>query len=350
MADAASGVNPVVTHAIRRWFPHLPLLACVLVLLVSAVALARMDPIRVRAAWIVRVGQAPDFDWTPAAPPASFQIESARPTEEFVATAGQVARRGDLETAKAAALYIASFVDPKSSAVQRGVTETLRSMRESGLGFCSDVSQVFVGLTHALGLTAREWSVFYGQFGGSAHTFNEIFDRQRNKWVMVDAHSAFVPFHARSGEPLSFLELRDLVATGHEEEIRVEFLAETFFTDAAEVFDFYRPGLHRAGLTWANAEFAAEAGILHSLLSPLSIRLEQGARILAGDFPALVVLPTKLGVAESAALARTRARTLALAGLAGGALLLLPAAWRRSLQAPRRERDPWVGTVLRRNG
>jgi hypothetical protein len=116
-------------------------------MLASAIAISRMDPIRVRAAWTLRVGQPTDFEWAPTAPPASFALETAPPTREFVAITRQIARGDDLETAEAAARYVASYVEPESPTVPRGVSATLRAMHEGGLGFCSDVSQVFVGLT-----------------------------------------------------------------------------------------------------------------------------------------------------------------------------------------------------------
>ena len=317
------------------WRPVLALLGSIVVVLVSALSLARMDPIRVRASWIARLGEPEDFGWNAGSPPADFLVETTPATPAFV-EAMRDAAGSDLEDAALAVRHIATFFRPDREAIQRVASRTLREMRETGIAYCSDVSQVFVGLAHARGLFAREWSVYFGAVGGSAHSFNEIFDRQRNKWVMVDAQIAFVPLRASTGEPLSFLEFRELLATRREREIRIDFLGTTYFSTPAEVFAFYRPGLHRTGLTWGNAEFSIENGAISRRVGPLSIRLEQALRILVGSFPALVVLPTELATSELTELRAVRTRSLTLLALAGVGLLLLPFSLAQALRALRR--------------
>jgi hypothetical protein len=323
--------------------PVLALLATSVLLATCAIALLRMDPILVRSSWIARLGEPSDFAWTPDSPPATFRLDSSPASPEFLAVANQLGGGGgDLEAAKGIARYIAQFIRRRPDPIQRGATETLREMREGGLSYCSDVSQVLMGFAGSQGLFAREWAVFFGGFGGRAHVFDEIFDRQRKKWVMVDALNSFVPADVRTGEPLSFQEFRQLLATGSESDIRIDFLAHTFFATPAEAFSYYRPGLQRVGITWGNAKFSNERGLVFRALNPVSVRAEQLARIAMGIFPELVVVPTGVARSDFEELGNLRRRSLALLGVAAVGLALLPLEllWlARSRKGPR-ERDP----------
>ncbi len=273
-------------------------------------------------------------------------VETRVPAPIFVETARSLARPGsDLETAVAIGGYIAGYVNERPDAIRSRVTATLAEMRARGVSYCSDVSQVFVGLAIASHLSVREWTSFFDDFGGRSHVFNEIFDRQREQWVMVDALRSFIPFHKGSQEPMSVLEFRDALAGGREETIEIRSLGAAA-TSRSQVLDYYRPGTKQLALTFGNDVFTYEE-LWRSRMAdflPIPVHVRQGVSIALGEYPLLVLYPTERVASRLQSLATTRLLSILLASVAFASFGLIVAltlgyAWAIS-------RARWMGRSL----
>jgi hypothetical protein len=199
------------------------------------------------------------------------------------------------------------------------VEETSRT----GIGYCSTASQVFVGLSLAAGLWVREWQVFFDDFGGSAHVFDEIYDRQRDKWVMVDPLYSFIPRDAATQTPLSVREFLDALASGRQREVAIHFIRTPRAKTAREVFSYYGPGVERAALNWGNAEITYDRSALATWLQPLPIRVQQLVRIAIGDYPVLMARATPAVKRDWGAVRELRTLSLAVISAAFTCALLL---------------------------
>ena len=90
----------------------------------------------------------------------------------------------------------------------------LHKMLNGRAGVCSDFSQIYNVFCLLAGIKVREYGVvekFYNpQFG---HTFNEIYSRELQKWVMLDVGKGIYYRDKQSQQPLSameiFLQLRE---------------------------------------------------------------------------------------------------------------------------------------------
>ncbi len=87
----------------------------------------------------------------------------------------------------------------------------LHTMLTSKGGVCSDVAQIFNNFCVINDLSVREWGTtsapFNRAFGG--HSFNEVYCKELNKWVLVDVYWCFF-FYNEQQIPLSVVELYQL--------------------------------------------------------------------------------------------------------------------------------------------
>ena len=70
---------------------------------------------------------------------------------------------------------------------------------ENGMGDCTDHAEVFIALSHVYGLISRV--VHHNR-----HTFNEVYDSSRKKWLWIDTQFAIVAKNDK-GNYLSLLEM-----------------------------------------------------------------------------------------------------------------------------------------------
>lgn len=79
-------------------------------------------------------------------------------------------------------------------------------------GVCSDMAQIFNNFCVINNIKVREWGTtrapFNKEYGG--HSFNEIFSKTYNKWILIDVSSCIM-FYDKAGNPLSVIELYQLV-------------------------------------------------------------------------------------------------------------------------------------------
>ncbi|WP_425077077.1 transglutaminase domain-containing protein [Psychroserpens sp. S379A] len=87
----------------------------------------------------------------------------------------------------------------------------LKIMLEGKGGVCSDMAQIFNNFGVINDIKVREWgntrAPFDESYGG--HSFNEVFIKDLNKWILVDTSSSVMFYH--NDMPLSVLELYQLI-------------------------------------------------------------------------------------------------------------------------------------------
>lgn len=99
----------------------------------------------------------------------------------------------------------------------RGLSEpsedALKLMLAGKGGVCSDMVQIFNNFCVINDIRVREWGItsipFDKTYGG--HSFNEVYIKAVNKWVMVDASKCLFFYTAKQPLPLSTLELFKLL-------------------------------------------------------------------------------------------------------------------------------------------
>ncbi|MEX2573185.1 MAG: transglutaminase-like domain-containing protein [Balneolaceae bacterium] len=79
--------------------------------------------------------------------------------------------------------------------------------REPG-GYCLYFSIVFAQACQSFGIPARMVNINYAVFGG--HEVAEVWSREYNKWIMIDANFDSMFVSQETGEPLNVLELHDI--------------------------------------------------------------------------------------------------------------------------------------------
>ncbi|WP_431135851.1 transglutaminase domain-containing protein [Psychroserpens mesophilus] len=102
----------------------------------------------------------------------------------------------------------------------RGLSEpsekALKMMINGDGGVCSDMVQVFNNFCIINDIQVREWGVtrapFNKSFGG--HSFNEVFCKKLDKWVLIDVSASILFYSNKSAEPLSVIELYQFLRSG----------------------------------------------------------------------------------------------------------------------------------------
>jgi hypothetical protein len=100
--------------------------------------------------------------------------------------------------------------------------EALKIMLSGKGGVCSDKVQVFNNFCVINDIKVREWGVtrapFNRDYGG--HSFNEVFIKELNKWVMVDVSYCSL-FYLEDAKPLSVTEFYKLLRNGEKVSYKV---------------------------------------------------------------------------------------------------------------------------------
>lgn len=76
-------------------------------------------------------------------------------------------------------------------------------------GVCSDIAQVFNNFCVLNNIEVREWGTTRAPFdkGFGGHSFNEVYSKELNKWLLIDVYSCLVFYGAKQDRPLSVTEL-----------------------------------------------------------------------------------------------------------------------------------------------
>ncbi len=264
-------------------------LGCVIWLIILATP--AKEATRIRNALIAGTAASNDFHWTPLTVPADFKLESALPPPEFTLFVEKLNISRELSDFELI-LEVAKELlkrERRGGAIQSSTVDALAKMQSQGTGYCSDYTQVINGLAYVLGVPVREWGMSFEGYGGLGHAFTEIFDRQLNKWIFIDVHSAF--YVVDNGVPMSALEYRDALIE-RKNVTMVKISPDRFgFKNELAAQQFYMRGVHEMFLYWSNDVFSYDANIFVASASKVSRAVEQMVAILVGAHPKIKLYP-----------------------------------------------------------
>ncbi len=290
--------------------------------------------VRVRNALLLDPSRDEDFLWTPDTMPVDFRREERPASADFVAVVAALDLNGlgDWDKALSLAGHLAERAGDKGP-IQDNLAATYIGIR-GGYGHCADFVKVFLALAHAAGLDARQWAFSFDGFGGHGHTFVEVFDRRRGKWLFLDPHNNFHALDAVSGEPLSALEFRDsLLGRGAAARLRPNGPGRAGFVEEEKALDYFRRGASEWYLWWGNAPFTYYAHPVVRAAGRISRALAHLAGNLVGVQPRIRIYPVEEGREAARRMFKLR-RRLQASMLAALALSLLLLAQLKSWVAP----------------
>lgn len=265
------------------------------------------------------------YDWTPANVPVGFAVETAKPLplySDIVARDHLKIDGDDWATALAIGRHLLPDGRRRSGAIQADLSDTYTRITQQGEGYCGDYADSFTGFATAAGLFSRPWAFSFDGFGGHGHIFNEIWDSQRARWVMIDVFNNFYPTDA-SGEPLSAMAFRAALEAGADDLrlVPVDPLASPGFREEARALDYYRRGLPEWYMWWGNNVFEYDQASLVQLLGGVHRALEQLGGVMSGVHPGIRILATEQNAVQRDEMQMLRGRLWAVSVL--GALCCL---------------------------
>lgn len=246
---------------------------------------------RMRNALLLDVGDARDFAWEPGTAPADFRSERRAPDPFFAAVAARVAGADEPDWVRARRIATHLIEHARElGPVRAGPQATYQAIRE-GYGYCADFVRTFIVLAQASGIGVRQWAFSFDGFGGHGHTFVEVWDSQRAKWLFLDVHNNVHAVDAETGEPLSALEFREFLCA-RRAAVRIEPLGpgRPGYSDRDKLLAYWRRGVGEWYLWWGNAIqsyyahpvvrrlVGVSAGVAHAV--GIALRLHPRLRVL----------------------------------------------------------------------
>lgn len=288
--------------------------------LILLMASSPTEAVRLRNSLIFDTVEISDLQWKPPDYPATFKLEDHDPPVAFQnAIAGIVEKRLEAQPSFADAIALGNHlavVDFNGGRIQSDSVTSLDGIVNRGAGYCADFAQVFNGLAHTASLPVREWGMSFGGFNGDGHSFNEVFDYTRDRWIFIDSYFSFYVTDRLSGEPLSVLEFRDrLQRVGGRSSVEVVPISEErfLFGSADSALDYYQRGINGYYVWWGNNVFDYDRSVPVSLAAKVSRSLEEAVAILIGIHPEIRILHVSENESAIDELEKTRARLLVLA-------------------------------------
>ena len=266
--------------------------------------------VRVRNAFLLRRGRPEDFGWTPAAVPDDFRSEKMPPPgpiQGAVDAAGVAALDGDWPRALALVEMLVRHAQYEGG-IRADLATTYRGI-VAGYGYCADYVRVYLAAARGAGLFCRQWAFSFDGFGGHGHTVVEIYDRQRQRWALLDVHNNVYAVRAGSDAPLDALGLRRvLLAEPAAVEFRRAGPGRLGFPHFDKLLDYYRRGAGEWYLWWGNDVISRErTGPIRRLSGRLAHRLDS----TLGRLPPLVILATAENESAIARMETLRRRVVA---------------------------------------
>ncbi|AWI79758.1 transglutaminase [Parazoarcus communis] len=269
------------------------------------------------------------YDWTPATIPQGFALETAPPLplyDEAVSVNALRVSNDDWATALNIGRHLLASAGPRGRPIQSDLADTYRRIMASSEGYCGDYADSFTGLANAAGLFSRPWAFSFDGFGGRGHIFNEIWDSQRSRWIMIDVFNNFYVTDA-AGEPLSALMLREALQrdTPDLKLVAVNPDAPPGFKFEPKALEYYRRGLPEWYMWWGNNVFEYDDSTLVRVLGNTHRALEQLGGVVAGVHPQIRILAYRDNQPQREAMERLRLRLIAIlfSGAVSFVLLLL---------------------------
>ena len=292
----------IVKRAKSQW---LGVTCAALYVLVPAIWLLALvapsdETVRIRSSLAFDLGVPSDFNWDPSAIPSTFLTNNGPTPPLFQrvaseAVAAQDTPHDELSVALSIARELMTAPKRLESPIRADITTSYNAIKNDGRGYCADFAKVFNGIAIAAKLPVRQWGIAFDAFG-SGHTFNEIYDRSRSKWVLVDSFHSLYFVDAVTREPLSVLDVHDRLLTldSAQRGVAIERIvpARFPFRSDALALDYYRRGMSQLYLVWGTNVFDYERSLAYRLTSPFSRALEELAAIVVGNYPRMHVYPT----------------------------------------------------------
>ena len=85
--------------------------------------------------------------------------------------------------------------------------KTLHELINGNGGVCSDISQVFNIFCIINHIRVREWGVYHPEKVTLGHSFNEFYDHDLKKWILIDPSESIIFYDKESNTPLSVEEV-----------------------------------------------------------------------------------------------------------------------------------------------
>ena len=295
------------------------------------------EAVRLRNALRLQPSRGEDFSWVPPQYPPGFAVERREPGAEFqaiVASVGVDTMRGDWVKALALSAHLTERAQEKGP-VRDDPSSTYRAIR-NGYGYCADFVKVFLVLAHAAGLDARQWAFSFDGFGGHGHTFVEVFDRERRKWLFIDVYNNFHAVDPKSGEPLGALEFRDALLGRRETALlRPNGPGRPGFVLEQKAVDYYRDGIDQWYLIWGNSAYSYYMHPLVRWSGRVSRGLSHLAANVVGAQPHIRIYSTPENRVSASRMFALR-RRLQWAAIAGLLLIVVLAMQLATVGAPGR--------------
>jgi hypothetical protein len=266
--------------------------------------------VRVRNAFLLRRGDVADFSWIPANVPRSFRIEKLHPPLTIM-NAAMAARApegaGDWQQARDLVTMLVR--NWKADGPIQADLATTYDRIIGGSGYCADYVRVYLAAASALDLFCRQWAFSFDGFGGHGHTFVEIYDRQRAKWLFLDVHNNVYARRIGTEEPMGCLELRAALLDGAAIEFRRAGDGRVGFRYFDKLHDYYHRGAQQWYLWWGNDVITRDVAGISGFLMRISGRL---ANVVTSAFclPSIVAIVTPDNEDKIAAMERLRKHVL----------------------------------------
>ncbi|THF61625.1 transglutaminase domain-containing protein [Pseudothauera rhizosphaerae] len=323
--------------AARLWL-RLSWASAVVALTVAASLLPHLrdsaELVRMRNALLVQAEPAV-HEWTPAAVPADFALETTPPLPLYADTVarhglkvtGDEGRQDDWATALAIGRHLLPDGRRSGGPIQADLADTYTRITRGGEGYCGDYADSFTGLATAAGLFSRPWAFSFDGFGGRGHIFNEVWDSGRGRWVMIDVFNNFYVTDG-AGTPLSAMAFREALLRDapHLKLVPVDPTASPGFRHDDKALDYYRRGLPEWYMWWGNNVFEYDRSPVVRTLGGVHRALEQLGGVAAGVHPQIRVLALPENQDQREAIRWLRVRLLAVVVL-GGATVVFLAGW-----------------------
>lgn len=319
-------------------------LACLLVALLAPLSLAPYltsgtELVRLRNALSLAEVLPPDFDWQPpSSPGAGYLAETAGPAPLFAGLARDLHLNEQVDDWQRVLVIsrhlLGSAPALNGGAIQSDLQSTYRRIVVQGDGYCGDFVRAFLAIAHAGGLTARAWAFSFDGFGGHGHIWVEVWNRQSQRWQLVDVFNNLY-FTRADGGPLSALQLRAAMLAG-EPALRLKQLLpgpRQASVSEAPVWSYMRRGIDQWYLVWGNNVQSYDQAVLVRAPGAVSRSLAQLGGIVQGVQPAIRILPTTNNQAQIDAMVRLRWHL-------GTVALLVPLALLAALVLARTSRRP----------
>lgn len=266
--------------------------------------------VRVRNALLVAEGTTAGFEWTPTQWPSDFLLERQSATPVFVAAAqrlGLAEMRTDWERVTVISRHLLSHPQLVGTPIQSNLTDTYRQILENGTGYCGDFTRVFMAFALTAGIPVRAWAFTYNGFGGEGHIWPEIWNRQLNRWQIVDIFNNFY-FLDEANVAVSALEFREAMLNAPKS-IRPALLhpgARPGYAVEEKMWAWYRKGLPEWHMLWGNNVFSYDQAVNVHALGRVSHSLEQLEGIYLSVYPKINLMVNDGNRASAASLLRLR--------------------------------------------